>query len=88
MQADDSTLEFPCQIDIKAMGRPEDGFRELVVSLIAEHHADMASATVSENPSSGGKYVSITVRIEAQSRAQLDAIYQSLTDEPRVLVAL
>ncbi|MEM6988495.1 MAG: DUF493 domain-containing protein [Pseudomonadota bacterium] len=88
MRSDEPVLAFPCEIDVKAMGRPEDGFRDLVTSLVAANNVNMARATVSENPSRGGKYVSVTVRFEAESRAQLDAVYQSLSDEPRVLVAL
>lgn len=88
METGESLLEFPCSFDIKAMGRPEDGFRELVTSLIAEHVEDMSGAKVSEKPSSAGNYIAVTVRFEAQSREQLDAIYRALSDEPRVLVAL
>ena len=33
-------------------------------------------------------YLSITVTIEAISQAQLDAIYQDLTDCPEVIMAL
>jgi len=38
--------------------------------------------------SSGGKYVAVTVVIEATSREQLDAIYQDLTADERVVWAL
>ncbi|MEM7376070.1 MAG: DUF493 domain-containing protein [Pseudomonadota bacterium] len=88
MRHDDSLLEFPCAFDVKAMGKPENGFRALVVSLVGQHVDDLSESTVTESPSRGGKYVSVTVRFDATSRAQLDAIYQTLTDEPRVLVAL
>ncbi len=43
---------------------------------------------VTTNPSSAGNYLSVTVVIEATSQAQLDAIYQDLTDSPDVLMAL
>ena len=36
----------------------------------------------------GGKWISVTVVIEATSKAQLDAIYQDLTDCADVLMAL
>lgn len=88
MQNDESLLEFPCTIDVKAMGKPEDDFSGLVRTLISQHIAELADADVTEKPSSGGKYVAVTVRLRAESRDQLDAIYQSLSDEPRVLVAL
>jgi putative lipoic acid-binding regulatory protein len=43
---------------------------------------------VTTNSSSSGKYLSVTVTIEARSKAQLDRIYQDLTDCEQVLVAL
>ncbi|KPJ93840.1 MAG: transcriptional regulator, partial [Gammaproteobacteria bacterium SG8_15] len=42
----------------------------------------------SSRASSNGKYVSITVIVNAQSREQLDAIYQALTDHEHVIMAL
>jgi putative lipoic acid-binding regulatory protein len=39
-------------------------------------------------PSSGGKYLSVTVTFEATSKDQLDAIYQDLTDHERILMSL
>jgi putative lipoic acid-binding regulatory protein len=38
--------------------------------------------------SRGGNYLSVTVTIRAESRAQLDAIYRDLTGDERVLMAL
>jgi putative lipoic acid-binding regulatory protein len=38
--------------------------------------------------SSGGKWISVTLTIQATSKAQLDAIYRDLTDHQRVVWAL
>ncbi len=93
MRSDDTLLEFPCEYHVKAMGRPDaavsgDDFRALVIALVAAHVDHLDKDSVSSNPSSAGKYLAVTVRFQAESKVQLDAIYQSLTDEPRVLVAL
>ena len=48
----------------------------------------LAVAQVTERTSSGGKFVALTYTFEASSRAQLDTIYQDLTDSGVVLVAL
>ena len=47
-----------------------------------------AGEPVTVHPSSSGNYLSVTVTIEAASKAQLDRIYQDLTDCEQVLVAL
>lgn len=84
----ETLLEFPCKFPIKAMGRCEDGFEALVTNIILTHAAKFAGATVTTTSSSSGKYISITVTIEAESKAQLDRIYQDLTDCEQVLVSL
>ena len=84
----ETLLEFPCRFPVKAMGRDEDGFEELVTGIILSHAEMCASEQVSVKPSGSGKYISVTVTIEALSKHQLDCIYQGLTDCGQVLVAL
>ena len=81
-------IEFPCAFPIKAMGYADATFESRVVDIVRHHAPDLAEDTVLRRPSVGGKYLSITVTIEAQSRDQLDAIYQELTACEQVLVAL
>jgi putative lipoic acid-binding regulatory protein len=84
----ETLLEFPCKFPIKAMGR-SDGDLEAVVTAIVLSHAELyAGEPVTVQPSSSGNYLSITVTIEASSKAQLDRIYQDLTDCGQVLLAL
>lgn len=84
----ETLLEFPCRFPVKAMGRSDGGFEVLVTSIISAHADIYAGEPVKTNPSSSGKYISVTVTIEAVSKAQLDRIYQDLTDCEHVLVAL
>lgn len=88
MSEEQSLLEFPCQFAIKAMGLSRDDFDAIVVEIVRRHVDDLHEGAVTTRPSSGGKYTAVTVMIEATSRAQLDAIYQALTDSPDVLMAL
>lgn len=84
----DSLLEFPCEFPIKAFGAADDDFDALVVSLVRRHVPDLGEANVYSRLSNGGRYMSVTVTINATSREQLDAIYRELTDEARVVMAL
>jgi len=81
-------LEFPCKFPIKAMGRFEKDFEILVTELILRHAEMYAGEQVTSNHSRSGTHISVTVTIEALSQAQLDRIYQDLTDCEQVLVAL
>lgn len=86
--SEETLLEFPCRFPIKAMGKSSAQFDLTVVEIVRRHVDDLHEGSVSSRPSKGGKYTSVTVVIEATSRAQLDAIYQDLTDHPEVLMAL
>jgi len=84
----ESLLEFPCQFPIKMMGKSSVDFRSIAISLVETHTGVIATSAIRSAPSSNGRFVSITVEIEAQSQAQLDAIYQDLSASQDVLVAL
>lgn len=81
-------LTFPCQIDIKALGLQSSRFEALVHEIISRHLEPDELLAVSQRESHGGKYVALTVTIRARSRAQLDTIYQALSDCKDVLMAL
>ena len=85
---DDQGFEFPCEYAIKAMGLAEPGFEATVIELIRPHAPDLDVETIRTRPSRNGRYLSITVRIQAVSRAQLDAIYDDLTAHEKVLMRL
>lgn len=84
----ESLFEFPCTFSVKAMGLATDDFDMLVVEIVHRHVPQLSEGAVKTRTSSGGKYVSVTITFEASSKAQLDAIYQDLTDHERVLMSL
>lgn len=86
--SEQSALIFPCVFPIKAMGNASDDFDAVVVSIVRRHAPNLSEGAVKTRASAGGKYLAVTVTIEATSRAQLDAIYQDLVACERVLMAL
>lgn len=84
----ETLLEFPCRFPIKAAGKAGDDFDNLVLEIVRRHAPDFNQGAVSTRNSSGGKWVSVTVVIEATSKAQLDAIYRELSAHERVVWAL
>ena len=86
--AEESPLAFPCEFPIKAMGLAGDDFDSLVVSLVRKHFPDILEGAVRTRLSRGGRFISVTVTIQAQSRRQLDDIYMELTANKRVIMAL
>ncbi len=79
---------FPCEYQIKAMGLDDGNFHEVVVEIIRRHCDKVDEEGLRTRASRGGKYVSVSVVIEASSREQLDAIYDDLTAHEKVLMRL
>jgi hypothetical protein len=86
--AEDTLLEFPCRFPIKVMGAATDEFRSLAIGIITRHFGELAASDIEERPSSGGRYLGLTITVNADSKAQLDAVYTDLTSCRQVLVAL
>ncbi len=83
----DSAFTFPCAFPIKVMGVAADDFDALVVTLVRRHAPDLLEGSVRTRLSRQGKYMSVTVTLQARSRLQLDDIYRELTRDKRVLMA-
>ncbi|MCU7921350.1 MAG: DUF493 domain-containing protein [Candidatus Thiodiazotropha sp. (ex Dulcina madagascariensis)] len=85
---EETLLRFPCDFPIKVMGKAEPGFEAMVVELISRHSHGLLETAVTSRLSKGGKWVSITVTLRAQSKDQLDAIYLDLSAHEKVVMAL
>jgi len=72
---------------LKVIGRNADDFEGFVVSVV-QTHVPLSARTVNSRLSQAGTYLAVTVTFVAESREQLDAIYQELSGHKRVLVAL
>lgn len=70
------------------MGRKSADFESIAVALIEKYAGEVATSAIRSVPSSNGKFVSVTVDIEAQSQEQLDDIYRDLSASEDILVAL
>jgi putative lipoic acid-binding regulatory protein len=88
MGIEDRLLQFPCEYPLKIIGRPSKAFQLIVEEIVGKHVADVAAAEYSRRPSRNDKYISITVRFLAESKSQLDALYQELNDHELVLMTL
>lgn len=85
---DKPAMEFPCEFPIKAMGLATETVHLAVLGIVQKHAPEADDQALKSRASANGKYVSVTVTINAQSREQLDAIYMDLTACEHVLMAL
>ena len=83
-----SLIKYPSQFPIKVMGLNVDGFVHAVTEIARKFDPDFDAATVELRPSSGAKYLGVTVTVTATSREQLDELYRTLSTHPMVKVVL
>ena len=88
MSEPSAALAFPTAFPIKIMGRREGGFAQGVMQIVLKHAPDFEPATMEMRPSRKGKYLSLTVVVNATSPEQLDALYKDLCDHPAVVMVL
>ena len=81
-------FSFPCEFALKAMGLTDPAFEGLILSIVQRHAPEVKQRHCCCKPSKNGKYTSVTITFEAQSKEQMDKIYQQLTDHKKVLYAL
>lgn len=84
----DTLLKFPCDFPLKVMGYHTDDFRSIALGIVQKHIGRVDSGKIEERPSKDGKYLGLTFNFTADSRAQLDALYQELTACEKVLIVL
>ena len=92
-EGEETLFTFPTAFPIKAMGRmqskeSDEGFAQIVLAIVLKHAPDFDASSVEMRPSKNGNFISVTATINAQSKAQIDAIYLELTGNPLVLMAL
>lgn len=84
----DSLLEFPCDFPVKVIGKAGHDLDALVFRLVRLHAPDLGEGAIHGRASRHGKYYAVTVTLRATSRAQLDAIYRSLSAHEDILMVL
>jgi putative lipoic acid-binding regulatory protein len=81
-------MNFPTRFPVKVMGANQDDFESLVVEIIRKHAKVAEEEVVVSRLSRNGKFISITVQINAENQEQLDNLYRELSAHERVLMML
>ncbi|KQV91623.1 YbeD family protein [Rhizobacter sp. Root1221] len=83
-----SLIEYPSRFPIKVMGLNVDGYVNAITQIAERFDPTFDASTVELRPSSGNKYLGVTITITATSREQLDELYRTLTTHPLVRTVL
>lgn len=88
MTENGSPFEFPCDVPVKVFGRNDDAFREAVLAIARTIFPEFREAALVERPSRRERYLSLTLTVWVEDRAQIDALYTELTSHELVLMVL
>jgi len=81
-------IEFPCAYPIKVMGRNEEAFAAMVLEIGQRHAPELTSEDVALRASRNGRWLAVTLNIEARSAAQIEALFTDLKATGRVTLVL
>jgi uncharacterized protein len=80
-------LQFPCTFPLKVMGHNTKAFSSAVEEIFNRHLGPGQYISTSR-PSSGNKYLSITVTFTARGKDQLNTLYEELNGNELVVMTL
>lgn len=86
-EQDESLIQYPCMFPIKAMGESSCDLVDILFNTVKPHDPKLTKEHIKSKASSKGRYISVTLQINAVSREQLDDIYRSITALDEVIVA-
>lgn len=84
----ESLLEFPARFPIKIMGKNDADFREAVLQIAEDLIPEADRMGVTEQLSKNQRYLSLTVTAMFYEKPAIDRVYQALSKNPHVLMAL
>jgi putative lipoic acid-binding regulatory protein len=79
---------YPCDFPIKVIGEYCLEFETGVLSVMTGELGVIPRENIGRNISSGGKYLSLTFRIVAQSREHLERLYAELNAQEKVIMVI
>lgn len=86
--SNESRIQFPCEFTIKIVGKAGSSFEKKVVETMQQHFPAFGRDNYKKRLSRDGNYLAFTVTVYVTSKAELDNLYQSLSQSPDILFVL
>jgi uncharacterized protein len=83
-----SLLSFPCDFNIKVMGKNSSEFPNRVADIVRQYFPEFNADQIQKRFSRFTNYMSLTITVHAQSQKQLDDLYRHLTSTPEILIVI
>lgn len=83
-----TAVTYPCEVFIKAIGKHSPDLKNIVFFIAKQYAPDLEENAVQIKASENGNYLSVTVRMMAESKEQQDKIYLALSECQQILMTL
>lgn len=77
-------FEFPCTMEITAIGAADDDIAARVAAVLVALDLSVIAGSERQRPSGKGNFVSVTVGIQCPSRALYERVHAALRADPAV----
>ncbi len=74
----ENVWQFPCILPIKIMGPARKSLLPLSIEIIQKHIPGFLGENIRSTESRTGKYLSLTIHVEFENKAQVDALFAEL----------
>ncbi|HBI21312.1 MAG TPA: hypothetical protein DDY37_01780 [Legionella sp.] len=81
-------MDFPCRFPIKIIGLNSPSFVTDIENITRTHYPDIHIDSIRKQHSPKKNYIAMTVTVDAQDQATLDALYLELTKHPDIKMVL
>ena len=81
-------MTFPCEVDVKVFVRAGDHLEHDMRQLIEQHIAADRLLEVRVRTSKRGNYHSLSCKVHALNRQEMDNLYQALSRHPEIIMVL
>lgn len=85
---EETLIKFPCDFTLKIMGKSQGDFEKTVLEIVKKYFPICDFSKNQKKLSKDNNYLSLSITVYAESKMQLDALYQELSDTKEVLMAL
>lgn len=83
-----SLMTFPCEFQLKIIGKNSAEFSIDVINITRKHFPDTRDDAIRNQPSQSSNYLAISVTVTATNQPSLDALYRELTQHPDIKMVL
>lgn len=85
---EESLIQFPCDFTLKIMGKSAGDFEKIAIAIVKKHFPNTTDNRIQKKFSKDKNYLSLSITVYTESKMQLDAVYQELSQTKEILMVL